>query len=500
MKKPAGMRPALTALALALALPGASARAGFVEDAQQALAAQQQGRRKEAALLWRKATEQNPDGFIWDLRGWSDLGDGDAEAARQDFLMGIDRATATSTQAEANLGLGLAALALRKPEPGLAALGKALLQTPFVIPAASYETALLALKQGDNLKALAFLRQALSLDPLHLESLRALARLADTLKRKDEAWAAYARLAQLDPGDSRSVDRLKALARSIPGDPSQGLAPRRLSLPLLDASAPAKPPLGPEEPRLRVALFSDGHGAPATLTQISFLTNAPFRLEAGAQTINKETTPGDPWRLVFRPERGVLEVRDGAGNLRLTTQQTVRIIPLVRQGSVLVKNAVFAPGSGFDPGDRELRGSFEAHPTGDGFLAVNEVPLEDYLYSVVGAALPQGSPPEALKAQAVAARTLALWYRQHSSTMAIAQLCDSPACQLYAGVNAEMRHASDAVSSTEGLVLTRAGQPLKALQQEDCGGLTETGPDGPGPAAPTTPLELERFLHAAPAA
>ncbi|MCE5301330.1 MAG: SpoIID/LytB domain-containing protein, partial [Spirochaetia bacterium] len=57
---------------------------------------------------------------------------------------------------------------------------------------------------------------------------------------------------------------------------------------------------------------------------------------------------------------------------------------------------------------KEYRGSFIIYMTGEELLAVNSVPLEEYLYGVLPAEVSPGWPQEVLKAQAVAARTFAL--------------------------------------------------------------------------------------------
>ncbi|MDA0865541.1 MAG: sporulation protein, partial [Cyanobacteria bacterium] len=72
------------------------------------------------------------------------------------------------------------------------------------------------------------------------------------------------------------------------------------------------------------------------------------------------------------------------------------------------------PGSGgyVFVGDRWYRGRVFLLPNNGSVLAVNYVDLEEYLYSVVGSEMPTSWPIEALKAQAVAARTFVLYRRQ----------------------------------------------------------------------------------------
>jgi stage II sporulation protein D len=63
-------------------------------------------------------------------------------------------------------------------------------------------------------------------------------------------------------------------------------------------------------------------------------------------------------------------------------------------------------------GDRWFRGRILVVPTANGLTAVNWVDLEEYLYSVIGGEMDTSWPPEALKAQAIAARTYALYERE----------------------------------------------------------------------------------------
>jgi len=105
---------------------------------------------------------------------------------------------------------------------------------------------------------------------------------------------------------------------------------------------------------------------------------------------------------------------------------------------------------------------------------VNELPLEDYLRGVV----PNELNPtafgqiEALKAQAVAART----YIQRNLGQFKEEgydVCASDACQVYLGLRTEDPIATQAVADTRGLVATFDGKPINALYSSTCGGRTE---------------------------
>jgi len=106
--------------------------------------------------------------------------------------------------------------------------------------------------------------------------------------------------------------------------------------------------------------------------------------------------------------------------------------------------------------------------------AVSVINLEDYLRGVVPHELGPGLYPEleALKAQAVAARTYVVANRGQFAADGY-DVCDTPRCQVYEGSKGEDALSDRAVSETAGLVLTYQGQPINALYTATCGGHTE---------------------------
>jgi stage II sporulation protein D len=107
------------------------------------------------------------------------------------------------------------------------------------------------------------------------------------------------------------------------------------------------------------------------------------------------------------------------------------------------------------------------------YNVINELNMEDYLRGVVPAEM--GSKiydeVEALKAQAIAARTYAVrnlgQFRREGY-----DICAGPACQAYNGFSGEEALTDRAVRETAGLVATYNGQPIDALYTATCGGET----------------------------
>ncbi len=87
----------------------------------------------------------------------------------------------------------------------------------------------------------------------------------------------------------------------------------------------------------------------------------------------------------------------------------------------------------------EYRGALELRRMPAGVGAVNDVSLEDYLKGI--AEMPSSWPAEALRAQAIAARTYALWVLQSRPAGEAAglgaQICATESCQVYAGTAKE---------------------------------------------------------------
>jgi len=100
---------------------------------------------------------------------------------------------------------------------------------------------------------------------------------------------------------------------------------------------------------------------------------------------------------------------------------------------------------------------------------VNTLPLEDYLLGVVPLEMPPNFPTEALKAQAIAARSWTVRNR-HKHEAEGADVCDSTHCQVYGGVTAEKESTTLAVQNSAGLILVKDGSPVDGVYTADCGG------------------------------
>lgn len=128
-------------------------------------------------------------------------------------------------------------------------------------------------------------------------------------------------------------------------------------------------------------------------------------------------------------------------------------------------------------GRRKFRGALRIYPhENDTVLVVNELDLEDYLAGLINSEISSNWPIEAVKAQAVAARTYALNQiggTNRYSPDARYDVEATVADQVYDGAHREDRRAYEGVRATTGMVLTRSGVIFPSFYHSTCGGHTE---------------------------
>jgi stage II sporulation protein D len=127
--------------------------------------------------------------------------------------------------------------------------------------------------------------------------------------------------------------------------------------------------------------------------------------------------------------------------------------------------------------DRPFRGRLEIHQEkGKRIHVVNVLDLEDYLRGVIKEEISTQWSLEALKAQAVVARTFALRQVLDNPGQLFHLKCTTDS-QMYGGKRREDFRSDWAVQDTAGIVLTYKGKPIPAFYHAACGGHTEDAAD-----------------------
>jgi stage II sporulation protein D len=237
-------------------------------------------------------------------------------------------------------------------------------------------------------------------------------------------------------------------------------------------------PLGaratPGRPVVQVGAFAKDENAAALVARLS---GAGFQVQTGATNLGihrvlavaregesalelsrRLVAEGIPEQKVVGAVGSRVEISGEGG--AVAAGERIRLVPLddvpVRVGSKTVR------------GELELRGG------AGGVAVINVLSLEAYLRGVVPAEMgPRAFPAiEALKAQAVAARTYAVAHLGEYSESGY-DICDTMQCQVYEGVGSEHPLSDRAVHETEGEIAVFAGQPIDAMYHSTCGGHTE---------------------------
>lgn len=276
---------------------------------------------------------------------------------------------------------------------------------------------------------------------------------------KEEAEAAKTRLSAVP-----------AIAAALAGAPAVVTGPLHLSAGTFDSVAAAEQQA--ESLRLKGidawTVLTEAADKPAFAVWVGEAADAAQLNEAKAKASQLvpglTLTPVDP-NAAYLLKRADGTAAAAAGGTGISPHyafnpagQTVRIGPL-SSGTIAV-----AEKSG-----RQYRGVMELSVYNGRMAVVNELPLEQYLVSVVSSEMGDSWPLEALKAQAVAARTFAV---RQGVKYGIAHVSDSSLDQVYNGVGSEGANAKAAVEATAGEVMLAGSSPIEPYFSSNSGGMT----------------------------
>jgi stage II sporulation protein D len=176
-------------------------------------------------------------------------------------------------------------------------------------------------------------------------------------------------------------------------------------------------------------------------------------------------------------------------------------------GTLVLKPKLVVPGKQLTPpltftskqplviGGKPYRGKIRVRSDGKMLQVIDLVGLEAYLKGVVPAEMPSAWAPEALKAQAVAARSYALASLAKTGEY---DLFADTRSQVYGGVDTEVAATSDAVDATKGEVVLYNGKVATTLFFSTSGGRTASAAEATGTAVPYLLSVTDPFDTASP--
>lgn len=333
-------------------------------------------------------------------------------------------------------------------------------------PLANYYMGLICLEKKDFSSARTYLIKALTQDPNLTVARYDLARAE--LGRKDYE-AAYYRLKQAEataPRNQNIQTDLKNLLATHPYLLEE--ESKREETSRLISAAPSVVPVKPEGTKIKIGLAEK-------VGRIFTKTGAAYRLTSktgaellsgAAQTILKFT---------FSPA-GKINVYNEQDKLLVTSDSALVLSYQDPGATTLLFNLEYGRGYYWaGSGNRAYRGEIQFLPFTDSFTVVNQLTLEEYLYSVVPSEMPSSWPATALEAQAIAARTYAVSHLGSYQKRGF-DLLSSVASQAYNGVKNETPSVREAVNATKGQILTYEGKPISAFYSANSGGYTDLPP------------------------
>ncbi len=240
---------------------------------------------------------------------------------------------------------------------------------------------------------------------------------------------------------------------------SLGLLILLLGLPGGCAQDLSQPKLDGAIPLVRVLLLDD-------VEQVTLRATHPPTVVASSDGIKRRlnVSSGTPVRIVLAGQTWKIGNAE-AGQGELT------IIPAY-DGTVSINNKAY-------------RGQYRLVPQGKGrFDLVNDVDIDSYLKSVISKELYTHWDIETYRAQAIVARTYALYEARTSSVASHFDLFDDQRSQVYGGIQAETPKSQAAVDHTAGIVLAYGPRGheriFKAYFSSTCGGISQSAADAFG--------------------
>lgn len=181
---------------------------------------------------------------------------------------------------------------------------------------------------------------------------------------------------------------------------------------------------------------------------------------------------GETWQVLYLT--GGIQIMKNGESQKITAGPVM--VREVNSGAddFITLNSYLPNGSTEKTINRKYHGNMEFRLAAGSVVAVNEVPLDEYIYGVVAREMSNSWPAETLKAGAVAARS----YTATNLNKHINEgfnLCSGVHCQVYKGDNPSIANVKAAVDATKGefLVLPGSDKPLGAVYHSNSGGYTE---------------------------
>ena len=314
---------------------------------------------------------------------------------------------------------------------------------------ANYLLGILYEEEKDYKQAAEVFRQATVYDHQFIEAKKHYAAALEKLGSYNEAYRQYR---MIYSSEKHLKDVNAALARLKP----------RLSRPEKEIVGgkeilkhtfvkPLIPPENVQTKEIKIGLGMRQNGRPSVRSTVHFIPSHDFTItDAQTGKLLARGKAKESWVAVLQNGKPHLLT---PANKKIPFTKSVLITPSSKtegEGhTIIVKNVMSGAGMTWaSVDDKEYRGKLQIthHPALNTLIPINIVNIEEYLQGVIASEMPTQFPMDALRAQAVLARTYALKHLGKHKYYGY-DLCDTQNCQVYGGVTSESERGNAAVES-----------------------------------------------------
>lgn len=347
-------------------------------------------------------------------------------------------------------------------------------------------------KDKDFKKAEEAFEKVVSNDHQFIDARKHYANALDQNKNYRDAYRQYRIVSAASKQDNDTKQKMERVHRLMPAkqktkketEAEETVEETDLSFVLQENKAPAiktiksvDTPPGFEKQEIKIGLGVRKNGAPAYRTSVTFMVSGNFKiLGPKGEVIIAHGKPNTKWEAKISGKKTVLITPKGN---TVPFSSSITMVPdptdSKRATTFVLKKVVSGAGMTWaSVSDKTYRGKLQIryNPKLNSLVPINILNVEEYLLGVISSEMPVQFPDEALRAQAVLARTYALKLKGKHSHYGY-DLCDMQNCQVYGGVRAEHSRANEAVLSTWGETLQYKNKPIESVFSANSGGLTQ---------------------------
>lgn len=236
-------------------------------------------------------------------------------------------------------------------------------------------------------------------------------------------------------------------------------------------------PEGIAPKNIKIGIGMRPNGKPSARNTVHFVASHAFAILNDSGKVLVRGKAKESWVAVL--ENGKTHLLSPAGK-KIPFTKSITVSPSSKtegEGhTIIVKNVMSGAGMTWASiDDKEYRGKLQVLHNSklNTLVPINIVDMEEYLQGVISSEMPTNFPMNALRAQAVLARTYALKHIGKHRSYGY-DMCDTQNCQVYGGVSAESERGNAAVESTMGQTMQYDGKPIESVFSANCGGFTQS--------------------------